>query len=167
MDLTFTPEEEAFRDEVRAFLAANLPQRLSDKTRRGQHLTKAEHEEWHAILNSRGWFANHWPVDWGGPGWSVMQRFIFETETALAHAPRILPFGVSMIGPVLLKYGSEEQKRKWLPRILDGSDWWCQGYSEPGAGRTLPGSRPARCAMAIIMSSTGRRRGPRWHSSPT
>ena len=137
MDLKFTPEEEAFRDEVRGFLAEKLPQRLSDKMRKGQHLTKAEHEEWHAILNARGWLANHWPVDWGGTGWTVIQRFIFETETALANAPRVLPFGLSMIGPVLLKYGSEEQKRHWLPRILDGSDWWCQGYSEPGAGSDL------------------------------
>jgi alkylation response protein AidB-like acyl-CoA dehydrogenase len=167
MDLTFTPEEEAFRDEVRAFLAANLPQRLSDKTRRGQHLTKAEHEEWHAILNSRGWFANHWPVDWGGPGWSVMQRFIFETETALAHAPRILPFGVSMIGPVLLKYGSEEQKRNGCRAFSTGATGGVRAIPSRARGRTLPGSRPARCAMAIIMSSTGRRRGPRWHSSPT
>jgi alkylation response protein AidB-like acyl-CoA dehydrogenase len=137
MDLTFTPEEEAFRSEVRAFLAEKLPPRLTDKVRKGQHLTKSEHEEWHAILNARGWLANHWPVEWGGTGWTVMERFIFETETALVNAPRILPFGVSMIGPVLLKYGSEAQKRHWLPRILDGSDWWCQGYSEPGAGSDL------------------------------
>ena len=137
MDLKFTPEEEAFREDVRQFLAEKLPQRLSDKIRKGQHLTKADHEEWHAILHARGWLANHWPVEWGGTGWTVMQRFIFETETAIVHAPRVMPFGLSMIGPVLIKYGSEEQKRKWLPRILDGSDWWCQGYSEPGAGSDL------------------------------
>jgi len=137
MDLNFTPEEEAFRAEVHAFLAEKLPTRLSDKIRKGQHLTKAEHEEWHAILQARGWLANHWPVEWGGTGWTVMERFIFETETALANAPRVLPFGLSMIGPVLLKYGSEAQKKHWLPRILDGSDWWCQGYSEPGAGSDL------------------------------
>ena len=94
-------------------------------------------EEWHAILNARGWLANHWPVEWGGTGWSVMQRFIFETEVALAHAPRIVPFGLSMLAPVLIKYGSEAQKKHWLPRILDGTDWWCQGYSEPGAGSDL------------------------------
>ncbi len=137
LDLKFTPAEEAFRTEVRAFLAEKLPARLSDKMRKGQHLTKADMEEWHAILNARGWLANHWPVEWGGTGWTVIERFIFETETALANAPRILPFGLSMVAPVLLKYGSEEQKRHWLPRILDGSDWWCQGYSEPGAGSDL------------------------------
>jgi alkylation response protein AidB-like acyl-CoA dehydrogenase len=94
-------------------------------------------EEWHAILNARGWLASHWPEQYGGPGWSTVQKFIFENECALAHAPRILPFGLSMLGPVLIKYGSEAQKRYWLPRILDGSDWWCQGYSEPGAGSDL------------------------------
>ncbi|RST31125.1 pimeloyl-CoA dehydrogenase large subunit [Sphingomonas ginkgonis] len=137
MDLSFTPEEEAFREEVRQFLRDQLPARLSDKVRKGQHLTKSDMEEWHAILNARGWLANHWPVEWGGTGWTVMQRFIFETETALAHAPRVVPFGLSMLAPVLIRFGSEEQKRHWLPRILDGSDWWCQGYSEPGAGSDL------------------------------
>ena len=137
MDLSFTQEDEAFRAEVRAFLQDKLPARLSDKVRKGQRLTKADMEEWHAILNARGWLANHWPVEWGGTGWSVMQRFIFETEVALAHAPRIVPFGLSMLAPVLIKYGSEAQKRHWLPRILDGTDWWCQGYSEPGAGSDL------------------------------
>ncbi len=137
MDLSFTQEDETFRAEVRAFLKDKLPARLSDKVRKGQRLAKADMEEWHAILNARGWLANHWPVEWGGTGWSVMQRFIFETEVALAHAPRIVPFGLSMLAPVLIKYGSEAQKKHWLPRILDGTDWWCQGYSEPGAGSDL------------------------------
>ena len=139
MDLNFTPEDEAFRQEVKDFLRDELTARLSDKVRTGQHLAKADMEEWHAILNRRGWLANHWPVEWGGTGWSITQRFIFDVETALAHAPRIIPFGPSMLGPVLIKYGSEAQKRYWLPRILDGSDWWCQGYSEPGAGSDLAG----------------------------
>ena len=137
MDLNFTPAEEAFRDEVRAFLAAKLPQRLSDKVATGKHLTKADMQEWHAILNERGWLANHWPQQYGGPGWTAVEKFIFENECALAHAPRIVPFGVNMLGPVLIKYGNEAQKQYWLPRILDGSDWWCQGYSEPGAGSDL------------------------------
>jgi alkylation response protein AidB-like acyl-CoA dehydrogenase len=137
MDLNFTPAEEAFRDEVRAFLAAKLPPRLSDKVATGQHLTKADMQEWHAILNARGWLANHWPRQYGGPGWNAVEKFIFENECALAHAPRIVPFGVNMLGPVLIKYGNEAQKQYWLPRILDGSDWWCQGYSEPGAGSDL------------------------------
>ena len=137
MDLNFTPQEEAFRAEVRAFLAEKLPQRLSDKVAEGKHLTKADMEEWHAILNERGWLANHWPEQYGGPGWSAVEKFIFENESAIAHAPRIVPFGVNMLGPVLIKYGNEAQKAYWLPRILNGDDWWCQGYSEPGAGSDL------------------------------
>ncbi|MGR4889423.1 acyl-CoA dehydrogenase family protein [Sphingopyxis sp. LARHCG72] len=137
MDLQFSREDETFREEVRAFLRDHLPPRLSEKVRTGKRLTKQDMEEWHAILNGRGWLANHWPAEYGGTGWSVTQKYIFEVEVALANAPRIVPFGVSMLGPVLIKYGSEEQKRYWLPRILDGSDWWCQGYSEPGAGSDL------------------------------
>ena len=139
MDLSFTPQEEAFGDEVRAFFKEKLPERLSSQVRQGKRLTKADMEEWHAILATRGWLANHWPERYGGPGWSVIERFIFENESALAHAPRVVPFGVNMLGPVLIKYGSEEQKAHWLPRILDGTDWWCQGYSEPGAGSDLAG----------------------------
>ncbi|AXA94045.1 acyl-CoA dehydrogenase family protein [Massilia sp. YMA4] len=141
MDLNFTPEEERFRDEVRAFLAERLPERLASKVAGGRHLSKADMEEWHAILNARGWLANHWPREYGGPGWTAVEKFIFENECALANAPRIVPFGVNMLGPVLIKYGSEAQKRRWLPRILDGSDWWCQGYSEPGAGSDLAAVR--------------------------
>jgi alkylation response protein AidB-like acyl-CoA dehydrogenase len=137
MDLNFTPEEEQFRSEVRAFLADQLPARLSDKVANGKHLSKADMQEWHAILNARGWLANHWPREYGGPGWTAVEKFIFENECALANAPRIVPFGVNMLGPVLIKYGNEAQKGYWLPRILDGSDWWCQGYSEPGAGSDL------------------------------
>lgn len=139
MDLNFTPEEEAFRAEVRGFLQAHLPERLSSKVRDGLHLSKADMEEWHGILNQRGWLANHWPEQYGGPGWTAVQKFIFELECALAHTPRIVPFGVGMLGPVLIKYGNEAQKRHWLPRILSGEDWWCQGYSEPGAGSDLAG----------------------------
>ena len=137
MDLNFTIEEENFRSEVRAFLAAKLPARLSDKVATGKHLSKADMQEWHAILNARGWLANHWPEQYGGPGWSAVEKFIFEHECCLAHAPRIVPFGVNMLGPVLIKFGNEAQKRHWLPRILDGADWWCQGYSETGAGSDL------------------------------
>jgi alkylation response protein AidB-like acyl-CoA dehydrogenase len=143
MDLTFTAQEEAFRDEVRRFLADKLPRRIADKVRTGKHLAKADMEEWHAILNARGWLASHWPEQYGGPGWTTVQKFIFDNECALAHAPRIVPFGLSMLGPVLIKYGSEAQKRHWLPRILNGSDWWCQGYSEPGAGSDLASLRTA------------------------
>ena len=137
MDLSFTPEEEAFRTEVRQFLSDELAPELSETVRTGRHLSKADMEAWHATLNRRGWLANHWPEQYGGPGWNAVQKFIFEHECALAYAPRIVPFGVNMLGPVMIKYGNEAQKQYWLPRILDGSDWWCQGYSEPGAGSDL------------------------------
>ncbi|MGF6608894.1 alkylation response protein AidB-like acyl-CoA dehydrogenase [Paraburkholderia sp. WSM4175] len=137
MDLNFTSEEEAFRASVLAFLRDKLPRRLAGKVHGGRRLTRDDMAGWHAILNAQGWLANHWPKEYGGPGWSAVQKFIFENECALAGAPRVVPFGVNMLGPVLIKYGSEAQKRHWLPRILDGSDWWCQGYSEPGAGSDL------------------------------
>ena len=137
MDLNFTPEEEAFRTEVQAFLKAKLPERIATKVKAGQRLTKADQDEWHAILNERGWLANHWPQAYGGPGWGAVEKFIFDTECALAGGPRIVPFGVNMLGPVLIKFGNEAQKKYWLPRILSGEDWWCQGYSEPGAGSDL------------------------------
>ena len=137
MDLNFTPEEEAFRTEVQAFLKAKLPARIANKVKAGQRLSKADQDEWHAILNERGWLANHWPQEYGGPGWGAVEKFIFDTECALAGGPRIVPFGVNMLGPVLIKFGNEAQKKYWLPRILSGEDWWCQGYSEPGAGSDL------------------------------
>ena len=137
MDLNFTPQEEAFRAEVQAFLKAKLPERIATKVKAGQRLTKADQDEWHAILNERGWLANHWPEAYGGPGWGAVEKFIFDTECALAGGPRIVPFGVNMLGPVLIKYANEQQKAYWLPRILSGEDWWCQGYSEPGAGSDL------------------------------
>ena len=137
MDLNFTPQEEAFRAEVQAFLKDKLPARIATKVKAGQRLTKADQDEWHAILNERGWLANHWPQEYGGPGWGAVEKFIFDTECALAGGPRIVPFGVNMLGPVLIKFGNEAQKKYWLPRILSGEDWWCQGYSEPGAGSDL------------------------------
>ena len=143
MDLNFTPEEEAFRAEVQAFLKAKLPARIANKVKAGQRLTKADQDEWHAILNERGWLANHWPEEYGGPGWGAVEKFIFDTECALAGGPRIVPFGVNMLGPVLIKFGNEAQKKYWLPRILSGEDWWCQGYSEPGAGSDLASVKTA------------------------
>ncbi len=137
MDLNFTPEEEAFRAEVRQFLKENISEELATKMRNGLDLEKADIEDWHARLQTRNWLAATWPVEHGGPGWTDTQRHIFDEECALANAPRILPFGLSMLGPVLLKFGTEEQKAAILPRILDGTNWWCQGYSEPGAGSDL------------------------------
>ena len=141
MDLNYTPEEMTFQAEVRAWLKTNLSTKLAHKVKHGQTLSRDDMQGWHNTLNANGWLANHWPVELGGSGWSAIERHIFEEECALAYAPRIVPFGLSMLGPVLIKYGNEAQKKHWLPRILDGSDWWCQGYSEPGAGSDLAGLR--------------------------
>ena len=137
MDLNFSAEELAFRDEVRAFLEEKLPKEISDKVRLGEELTKEDMVRWHAILNERGWLAPNWPAEYGGCEWDAVQKHIFDVESAYAAAPRIVPFGLSMLAPVLMKFGSQEQKDHYLPRILDGTDWWCQGYSEPGAGSDL------------------------------
>jgi alkylation response protein AidB-like acyl-CoA dehydrogenase len=137
MDLNYTDEESAFQSEVRNFLAEKLPKQMSEKVRLGGDLTKAEMDEWHSILNDKGWLAQNWPKAFGGAEWDAVQRHIYEEEAALANAPRIIPFGLSMLAPVLQKFGSQEQCDHWLPRILSGEDWWCQGYSEPGAGSDL------------------------------
>lgn len=137
MEFRFNSEDDSFRSLVQSFLADNLPAHLASKVREGTRLTKADQTEWHEILHRRGWLASHWPERYGGTGWTPVQKFIFEHECAIAYAPRIVPFGVNMLGPVLIQYGNEDQKRRWLPRILDGSDWWCQGFSEPGAGSDL------------------------------
>ena len=137
MDLAFTKEENAFRQEVREFLDAKLPARISAKVKLGKRLTREDMVEWHSILNAQGWLAPNWPEEWGGTGWTAVQKHIFDEECWAASAPRTVPFGLNMLAPVLLKFGSEEQKAHYLPRILDGTDWWCQGYSEPGAGSDL------------------------------
>nr|WP_217357319.1 acyl-CoA dehydrogenase family protein [Ruegeria arenilitoris] len=135
--MNYTDEEKAFRDEVRAFLAEKLPNEISDKIRAGQNIGKEGYEWWHATLNERGWLNFNWPKEFGGAEWNAVQRHIFEEECAAAYAPRIVPFGLSMLGPVLQKFGSKEQQDYFLPRILNGEHWWCQGYSEPGAGSDL------------------------------
>jgi len=137
MNLNYTDTQIQFREEVRAFLDTNLPEALSTKVRLDKTLTKAEHEQWHAILNDKGWLAGNWPVEYGGTGWDPIKRHIFEDEMARAHAPRIVPFGIAMFGPVLQEFGSVEQKDYYLPKVLSGEHWWCQGYSEPGAGSDL------------------------------
>lgn len=157
MDLSLTEDEIRFRTEVRAFLAENLPAAVAEKVRLGKRLTKADHEEWHATLAKKGWLAASWPEAFGGPGWTAVQRHVFEEETTLAHAPRIVPFGLAMLGPVLQKFGSRAQQDHYLPRILDGSDWWCQGYSEPGAGSDLASLRTAATRKGDVYVVNGQK----------
>jgi len=137
MNLAYTEVENQFRDDVRTFLKEKLPARLSDKTRLGKRLTRDDMVEWHAILNAQGWLAPNWPKEWGGTDWTAIQKHIFDEECWAAGAPRTIPFGLNMLAPVLMKFGSDAQKAHYLPRILDGTDWWCQGYSEPGSGSDL------------------------------
>ncbi|WP_440963249.1 acyl-CoA dehydrogenase family protein [Massilia sp. GER05] len=137
MDLTYTGDDLAFRDQVRAFLEAELPADLRHKVANHLRLHKDDYVRWHRILARRGWAAPGWPREYGGPGWTPVQRHIFEEECARAGTPPVLPFGVNMVAPVIMAFGSEEQKAYYLPRILACEDWWCQGYSEPGAGSDL------------------------------
>jgi len=137
MDLNYSAEESAFRDEVRGWLDANIPPELRQKMLDYQALAKEDLVRWHKILAKKGWVAPSWPVEWGGTGWSVVQRYIFEQESALASAPPLLPFGLLMCGTVLLRFGTEAQKKRFLPRIYHCDDFWCQGYSEPGSGSDL------------------------------
>ena len=141
MDLSFTPEENAFRDEVRTFFKENLPKDIRDKLVAGLHASKEDMIRWTRILNKKGWAVPHWPVEYGGTGWTPVQQYIFLEEQMLAPAPQMLAFGVSMVGPVIYTFGSEEQKKKYLPAIANLDTWWSQGFSEPGAGSDLAGLR--------------------------
>ena len=137
MDLNYSGDDLAFRDQVRAFLNAELPPDLRHKVLNHLRLAKDDYVRWHKILARQGWVAPGWPVEFGGPGWTPVQRHIFEEECARAGTPPVLPFGVNMVAPVIMAFGSPEQKAHYLPRILSCEDWWCQGYSEPGAGYDL------------------------------
>ncbi len=137
MDLNYTDSEQAFQAEVRDFMQTKLPKRLSDKMRDHKRLTKADMEEWHGILNEAGYLTGHWPEQFGGKGWNAIERNIFDEELTAANGPRVVPFGLNMLAPVLMAFGSPEQQSHYLPRIANGDDWWCQGYSEPGAGSDL------------------------------
>jgi alkylation response protein AidB-like acyl-CoA dehydrogenase len=137
MDLDYTEEDRAFRDQVRAFLDQQLPADLQHKVRSHLRLARDDYVRWHKILYKQGWVAPGWPREYGGPGWTAVQRHIFEEECAGAGAPQVLPFGVNMVAPVIMAFGSQAQKDHYLPRILSCEDWWCQGYSEPGAGSDL------------------------------
>ena len=136
MNLEFTPEEQAFRDEVRAFIAENYPKHLGDVGLR-EDLSREDFLAWHKILGEKGWSVPAWPTQYGGTGWTPTQRYIWSEENARVNAVMPLPFGVSMVGPVIYTFGNEEQKARHLPGIRSGEVWWCQGYSEPGAGSDL------------------------------
>ncbi len=141
MDLRFTAEEIAFRDEVRAFFRSEIPQAIRDKVSAGRHLSKQDIVTSQRILHARGWAVPHWPVQWGGQNWTPVQRYIFNTEMQSEAVPPPLPFGAQMVGPVLYTFGNAAQQQRFLPRIAAIEDWWCQGFSEPGSGSDLASLR--------------------------
>jgi len=151
MDLSFTSEELAFRDEVRSFVRENLPTAIREKLAAGRHPSKDDIVAWTRILHKKGWSVPHWPVEWGGTGWSAVQLSIFNDEIQAGNAPESLAFGTSMVGPVIYTFGSRAQKERFLPHIADLTEWWCQGFSEPGAGSDLAGLR-----------TTAKREGEEW-----
>ena len=141
MDLAFTPEEQAFREEIRTWVHANLPGDISHKVHNALRLSRDDMQRWAKILGKKGWLGHGWPKEFGGPGWNAVQKHLFEEECALAGAPRVVPFGPVMVAPVIMAFGSPEQQQRFLPGIASGDVWWSQGYSEPGAGSDLASLR--------------------------
>jgi alkylation response protein AidB-like acyl-CoA dehydrogenase len=143
MDLRFTPEEIAFREEVRTFIRDNLPADIRDRMKLGHGPRKEDTVRWQRILNAKGWAGLSWGKEYGGPGWSAIQKMIFLEENQIAPAPELSSFNITMIGPVLIQFGTDAQKKRFLPRAANLDDWWCQGFSEPGAGSDLASLKTA------------------------
>jgi alkylation response protein AidB-like acyl-CoA dehydrogenase len=141
MDLAFSDKDRAFQQEVRTFLSENLPANIKDRSDRGLHSTREDIILWQKKLYEQGWIAPNWPQEYGGPGWSLTEKYIFNHEYFLSGAPQVSAFGVSMVGPVIYTFGTDEQKQKYLPDILKTDTLWCQGYSEPGSGSDLASLR--------------------------
>ncbi len=141
MDLAFTAEELGFREEARRFFRTEVPESIRAKVRDGGHLTKDDIVTSQRILNARGWAAPNWPVEWGGQAWSSVQVYLYQDEMQQAYVPPPIGFNVTMLGPVIAQFGSEEQKRRILPRAANADDFWCQGFSEPGSGSDLASLR--------------------------
>ena len=141
MDLRFTDDEIAFRDEVRRFFRDDVPQAIRRKVLDGRHVGKDEIVRSQRILNARGWAVPHWPREWGGQDWTPVQTYLFQDAMQQTGVPAPLPFNVSMVGPVIAEFGTAAQKRRFLPRAANLDDWWCQGFSEPGAGSDLASLR--------------------------
>ena len=137
MELAFGDEDLAFREKVRAFIRDNLPNDIAESVSRGRALTKQDIQRWQRILYDQGWAAPAWPEEFGGPGWNATQRYIFDEVMAEFDTPETVPFGMLMVGPLIFTFGTQAQKDRFLPKILTGEEWWCQGYSEPGSGSDL------------------------------
>ena len=152
MDLNFTPEEQSFRQQIRQWVADNLPADISHKVRNALRLSRDDMQRWAKILGKKGWLGAGWPTQFGGPGWNAIQKHLFEEECAQGGAPRVIPFGPVMVAPVIMAFGNAEQQRRFLPGIASGEVWWSQGYSEPGAGSDLAS---LKCKAERISTSSG------------
>ena len=157
MDLDFTAEETAFRHEVRAFVREKLPAHIRHKVINGITLTRDDHVLWQRTLHERGWGGPSWPKQFGGPGWSPTELYIFEEECAVGGAPRLISFGLRMLAPVLMAFGTQQQQERYLPRIMAAEDFWCQGYSEPGAGSDLASLKTRAVNMGSHYLVTGQK----------
>ena len=155
MDFSFSEEEEAFRQEVRTFLDENLTERLRAGSRGspGVFVEPDISEEWQAILAKKGWLTYYWPEEYGGMGWTPTQRYIYEKELALNDAPFLPVMGVKLLGPIICKFGTDKQKQEILPRIISGEDYWCQGFSETGAGSDLANLRTRAEKVCLLYTS--------------
>ena len=143
MDLEFSQEDFAFQNEVREWISEHYPEEMKARLSYspGGHLTKEDYIYWQQALYERGWAGVNWPTEYGGPGFTATQRYLYDLEMSAAGTPRVIPFGQNMVAPVIMKFGTDEQKEKYLPDILASRVWWCQGYSEPGAGSDLASLR--------------------------
>jgi alkylation response protein AidB-like acyl-CoA dehydrogenase len=157
MDLNYSSEELTFRDEVRGWLEANLPDDLRDKVTGYKGLSKDDIQRWHKILAAKGWSVPHWPEEWGGTGWNITQRYLYDDQFGLAGAPLLPSFGPSMCASVLLRFGTQQQKDRFLPRIREGDDFWVQGYSEPGAGSDLAALKTRAVRDGDVYRVTGQK----------
>lgn len=137
MHVSLSDEEKQFQEQVRQFFAEKYPDDLRAKADAGIGFTRDDYVRWQKILHEQGWSAVNWPVEYGGTGWTPVQQYLYANEMANANAPDVVPFGIKMVGPIIYTYGSEEQKKRFLPDILATNVWWCQGYSEPGSGSDL------------------------------
>jgi len=164
MNLSFSEEDLKFQDEVRSFIAENYPADIKNKMDNGIPVSKDDIQTWQRILSKKGWFAVNWPEEYGGTGWSITQKHIFQNELANANTPTLVPFGVSMCGPVVYTFGTQEQKDRFLPGIINNDVWWCQGYSEPVSGSDLASLKTKLLEMVITTLLTEQKLGQPWHN---
>lgn len=157
MDFRFSQEDNDFRQTVREFIRTALPQDIARRYARGYHTPQADLRQWQAILNEQGWAAPHWPVEYGGTGWSPLRQFIFDDECAAADAPPPSPFGTRLVGPVIYSFGSQAQKDTYLPDILSAKTLWCQGFSEPGSGSDLASVQTRAVREGDVYKINGRK----------